>query len=75
MPVFFLQLTHHINPYPLFSPSFLLYCVPYQVEENTVRLAEIEAQIGKVSPNFRSMQQEVASLQRQILSVGRYFCL
>lgn len=40
------------------------------VSRNEQRLQDIEAQIGKVSPNFRSMQAEVASLQRQILSVG-----
>lgn len=41
-----------------------------QIAHNTQRLQEIEGQIGQVSPNFRSMQAEVASLQRQILSVG-----
>ena len=41
-----------------------------QVAVHSARLNEIEAQIGVVSPNFRTMQTEVASLQRQILSVG-----
>lgn len=41
-----------------------------EIVRNQQRLEEIEAQIGKVSPNFRTMQAEVASLQRQILSVG-----
>lgn len=41
-----------------------------EVQRNEQRLQDLEEQIGKVSPNFRSMQAEVASLQRQILSVG-----
>jgi structural maintenance of chromosome 4 len=41
-----------------------------EVTHNQQRLEEIEMQISKVSPNFRTMQAEVASLQRQILNVG-----
>lgn len=41
-----------------------------QIKTQEAKLIDIENEISKVSPNLRSMQNEVASLQRQILGVG-----
>jgi structural maintenance of chromosome 4 len=40
------------------------------VEENQQKLERLEAEMSIKSPNLRTLQTEVASLQRQILSVG-----